>query len=139
MKVISIILKTSFAANGTIASLFSATNVDGMIVIRKTKGSATKTTVFCPNIIKLYNNEVVSVDIMDQTAAVYRLDCKSKYCFYLRMFFDLIDVAIVNIHILYSKLGNDISLLNLKIVVAKALIGRYSNRKRFFPTSRQSK
>ena len=31
------------------------------------------------------------------------------------------------------------SLLNFKIVVAKTLIGRYSNRKKSFPTSRTSK
>ena len=32
-----------------------------------------------------------------------------------------------------------ILLLNLKIVMTKALIGRYSNCKRFFPTSNRSK
>ena len=32
-----------------------------------------------------------------------------------------------------------ILLLNLKIVMTKALIGRYSNCKRFFPTSNPSK
>ena len=52
------------------------------------------------------------------------------------MFFELIDVAFVNSHTVYTKRGNDISLLNFKIAVAKALIGRYSNRKRLFPTSR---
>ena len=38
------------------------------------------------------------------------------------LFFDLIDVALVNSHIVYTKLGNDISLLNFKIVEAKALL-----------------
>ena len=37
------------------------------------------------------------------------------------------------------KLGDDISLLNLKIFVAKALIGRYSNRNGSFSTTRLSK
>ena len=55
------------------------------------------------------------------------------------MFFDLIDVALVNSRIVYTKLGNDISLVNFRIVMAKALIGRYSNRKRLFPISRPSK
>ena len=87
------------------------------------------------NLTKCLGVKVISIILKTSFAA----NCKSKYCFYLRMFFDLIDVAIVNIHILYSKLGNYISLLNLKIVMSKALIGRYSNRKKFFPTSRQSK
>ena len=36
-------------------------------------------------------------------------------------------VTHVNSHIVYMKLGDDISLLNFKIVVAKTLIGKYSN------------
>ena len=75
------------------------------------------------------------VDIMEKTTSAYRLDCKSKYLFYLRMVFDVIDAALVNSHIVYTKLDNDISLLNLKIAVGKVLIGRYSKSKRSFPTS----
>ena len=79
------------------------------------------------------------VDIMDKTTAAYRLHCKSKYRFYLRMVFDLIDAVLVNSNIVYTKLDNDISLLNLKIAVGKALLGRYSKSKRSFPTIRPSK
>ena len=50
------------------------------------------------------------------------------------MLFDLIDVAPVNIYIVYTKRGNNTSLLNFKIVVGEDFIGRYSNRKRFFLT-----
>ena len=93
----------------------------------------------CPNKIKMYNASMIGVDFIDQETAAYWLDCKSKFRFYLRMFFDLIDIAIVNSHIVYTKLGNSISLLDLEIVVAKSLIGRYSNRQRSFPLSRTSK
>ena len=61
------------------------------------------------------------VDTMDQKAAAYRLDRKSKYHFYLRFLFDLTDVTHVNSHVVYMKLVDDISLLNLKIVMVKAL------------------
>ena len=61
---------------------------------------------------------------MDKKIAAYRLDLKSKYHFYLSMCFYLMDVTHLNSHIVYMKLGDDISLLNFKIVVAKALIGR---------------
>ena len=71
--------------------------------------------------------------------AAYRLDRKSKCRFYLRMFFDLLDVALVISHIVYTKFGNGISLLNFKVAVAKTLIGRYSNRNRLFPTNRSGK
>ena len=75
------------------------------------------------------------VDIMDQKTAAYRLDCKSKYRFYLSMLFDLMDVTNVNSHIVYMKIGDDTSLLNFKNTVAKALIDRYGNRNRLFSTS----
>ena len=69
--------------------LLLATNVDGMNglsnVMRRTKCSTIETPVSCPNIIKLYNNGMSGVDIMDQKTTAHRLDCKSKYCFYLRM------------------------------------------------------
>ena len=71
-------------------------------VMRRTKGSATKTPVSCPNIIKMYNASMGDVDVIDQKAAAYRLDRKNKLIFYLRMFFDLVDIAIVNSHIVYD-------------------------------------
>ena len=79
------------------------------------------------------------VGIIDQKTAAYPLDRKSKFRFYLRMLFNLIDIAIVNSHIVYTKLGNSISLLDFRIIVAKSLIGRYSNQQQSFPLSRTSK
>ena len=86
--------------------LLLARNIEGMDgtsnVMRRTKGSATKTPVSCPNIIKMYNASMGDVDVIDQKAAAYRLDRKNKLIFYLRMFFDLVDIAIVNSHIVYD-------------------------------------
>ena len=79
------------------------------------------------------------VGIIDRKTAAYPLDRKSKFRFYLRMLFNLIDIAIVNSHIVYTKLGNSISLLDFRIIVAKSLIGRYSNQQQSFPLSRTSK
>ena len=124
--------------------LLLAINVEGMDgtsnVMRRAEGSATKTPVSCPNIItKMYNASMGGVDVIDQKTAAFRLDRKSKFRFYLRMFFDFINIAIVNSHNVYMKLGNSISLLDFKIIVAKSLIGRYSNQERSFPLSRTSK
>ena len=80
------------------------------------------------------------VDLMDQKTAAYRLDRKSKFRFYLRIFFDLMDVALVNSHIVYQSIGGSkLSLLDFKIVVAQNLIGKYTNRQRSFPQNRPSK
>ena len=64
------------------------------------------------------------VDIVDQKTTSFRLDCKSKYHFYVRVFFDLVDVGLVNIYKVYTKLDNHIPLLNFKAIVTKGLIDR---------------
>ena len=91
--------------------LLLVTNVDDISglsnIMRRTKGSGTKTSVSCPDIINIYRNGIGSVDIMDQKATGYRVDHKSKYRFYVRIFFDLIYNALVNIHIIYKKHGNN--------------------------------
>ena len=121
--------------------LLLATNIEGMDrtsnVMRRTKGSATKTPVSFPNIIKMYNSSMGGIDVIDQKMAAFRLDHKSKFRFYLRMFLDLIDI--MNSHIVYTKLGNSISVLDFKLAVIKSMIARYSNWQRSFPLRRTSK
>ena len=69
-------------------------------------------------------------DVIDQKMTSYRLDRKRKFRFYLRMFFDLIDIVIENSSTVYTKLGNSISLLDFNIVVAKSFpLSRTSKRK----------
>ena len=78
--------------------LFS--NIEGMsttsTVLRRQKGSATKIQVLCPDVIKMYNKGMGGVDLIDQRTAAYHLDRKSRVRFYLRIFFDLMDVACAN-------------------------------------------
>ena len=97
-----------------------------------------KVPASCLNIITFYNNGMDGVDIMDQKTAAYKLDRKSKHCFYLSMLFDPMDVTHVNSHTVCMKLGDDILLLNFKIVLAKSLIPRYSNHNRSFSSTRPS-
>ena len=68
---------------------------------------------------------------MDQKSTAYRLNCKSKFRFYLRLLFNIINVALANSHNVYTKVGENHFLLDFKVVVANSLIGRY--RIRFFP------
>ena len=43
-------------------------------VQRREKGSASKSVISCPNVLKLYNNGMGEVDLMDQRTAAYSLD-----------------------------------------------------------------
>ena len=66
------------------------------------KGSATKSAIPCPAVVKLYNNGVRGVYYMDQRTAAYQLDCKLSVRFYMRIFFDLLDIACVNSFLVYN-------------------------------------
>ena len=76
-------------------------------------------------IIKDYNSGMGDVDLLDQKKAAYKLDCESScgpYC--TRLLFDLIDISVVNSHIIYKELNpKGIELLDL----AKLLVGTYDS------------
>ena len=113
---------------------------DILSVQRREKGSKTKSSVPCPKVVKLYSSGMVGVDLVDLRTAAYRLDRKSSVRFYLRIFFDLMDIACVNSYLIYNmKHPNKLSLLDYKIVVKKNLIQHHQGRKRAVPMSRPSK
>ena len=70
--------------------------------------------MFCPSVVKEYNNGMGGVDLLDQRTAAYKLDRKSSSGrYYLRLFFDLMDIAAVNSHVVYKALyPNGIELLD---------------------------
>ena len=77
----------------------------------------------------MYNQDMDGVDLIDQITAAYHLDRKSKVRFYLRIFFDLMDVACANSFVVYNMLHpNDLTLLDFKTIIATYLLGRYANR-----------
>ena len=106
------------------------------------KGSAQKRTIPCPSIIKEYNGGMGGVDLCDQLKTVYALDRRSTFRYYLRIFFDLMDMSCVNSYIVYQKVTattDRLTLREFKLVVAQKLIGQQNFRKRSFPVSRPSK
>ena len=65
-------------------------------VTRRVKGQSARIPVPCPEIIKDYNSGMGGVDLLDQKTAAYKLDRKSSGgCYYLRLFFDLMDISAV--------------------------------------------
>ena len=61
------------------------------------KDSKLKRTVEvdCPDIVKVYNSSMGGVDLADQLIALYRIELRSKKN-YLRLFFHMLDMIIVN-------------------------------------------
>ena len=91
--------------------------------------------------VKDYNNNMGGVDLMDQRTAAYKLDRKAfSGRYYLRLFFDLMEVACVNAHLVYKSLElRGMELLDYKIVVSKHHIGNYNCRARNATSSQLSK
>ena len=95
-------------------------------VQRRLKGSSSKIPVNCQYGIKLCNSKLGGVDLMDQLKSAYQLYRRSKFRFYLRLFFDLFDVALVNSFIVYKKLENkDLTLKEFKICIAMKLMASF--------------
>ena len=92
---------------------------DASSVQRRKKGSATKSAIPCPTIVKLYNNCLIAVDLMDQWTAAYQLDPKSSVCFYLRIFYGFL--------VSNMKHLKQLTLTDCKLVMAKNLIRWHQN------------
>ena len=113
---------------------------DVLSVQMREKGSTTKSVIPCPTVVKLYNNGMGGVVLIDQQTAAYQLYHKSSVRFYLRIFFDLLDIACVNSFLVYDmKYPKQSTLLDCKIAITRNLIRWHQSRQRAVPSSRPSK
>ena len=110
-------------------------------VKRKKKGSSNKEAARCPAVVKMYNDYMGGVGIMDQKKVTYQFDHRSKIKYYLGVVFDLIDIAVNNAFVVYSKLQekspstDKLDARTYRRVIATTLVGKYTNRKRSIPSS----
>ena len=77
---------------------------DMLSVQRREKASKTKSLAPCPKVVKPYNSDMGGVNLMDQRTVAHCLDRKLSVKFYLRIFFDLMDIAYVNSYLIYNML-----------------------------------
>ena len=80
----------------------------------RVKGSKDKVKVTCPSVIQEYNQFMGGVDLSDQMKVTYEVDRQSKFDVYLRVFFNFLDIAVVNSKIFYNKIESAPSLSSLK-------------------------
>ena len=95
------------------------------------KGSKDKVKLTCPSGIQEYSQFMGGVGV----------DCLSKFRFYLRVFFNFLDIAVVNSKIVYNKIESapSLSSLDFRYSIAQTMIQKFSSRKRAVPLSRPSK
>ena len=116
-----------------VSVLSTLTTPDETLPIRRKERDGTATTLRCPTAITTYNMHMAGVDKGDQLRRYYRLRLKFMKN-YKYIFFFMLDTAITNAHILFSKFASQ-SAKNMKqkefrLVLAQALVGDYCGRLR---------
>ena len=107
--------------------------------MRQTKSSANKRTVSCSYIIKLYNNGMRVVDIMDQKTDNLEAPSRKQVSLLLENVFWSYKCRTCKISYSLHETWQWHGITEFQIAVTKALIGRYSNHNRSFPINMPSK
>ena len=80
-----------------------------------------------PEVIKDYNSGMGGVDLLDQKTAAYKLDRKSSGGrYYLCLFFDQMDMSVVNSHLVYKGLNPLKTLDNISVTIVLFLVFFFS-------------
>ena len=108
---------------------------------RIVKGLKDKVKVTCPSVIQEYSQFMGGVDLSDEMKVTYEVDRRIKFRFYVRVFFNFLDIAVVNSKIVYNKIESapSLSSLDFRYSIAQTMIRKFSSRKRAVPLSRPSK
>lgn len=91
-----------------------STKIQTNTVTRWDKKKKQHYEIDCPNIIKEYNRHMGGVDLMDGLLGRYHIRMKTRK-WTSRIFYHLIDVAMVNSYILYHRLHPEMGKLNLPL------------------------
>jgi DNA excision repair protein ERCC-6 len=98
---------------------------------RRMRGQAGRIARDIPKIVVDYNETMKGVDLADQKKVTYEIDHRSPTKFYLRIFFDLLDISITNAYIVYQKIhGSNMTSLEFRRSVAMRLVANFSSRLR---------
>ena len=100
-----------------------------------------KVKVTCPSVIQEYSQFMGGVDLSDEMKVTYEVDRRIKFRFYVRVFFNFLDIAVVNSKIVYNKNESapSLSSLDFRYSIAPTMIRKFSGRKRAVLLSRPSK
>ena len=87
--------------------------------------------------MKMYNQGVSGIDLVDQRTYIYNLDHKLSVRFYLHIIFNLLNANCANSFMVYHMMdANELTLLDFKTIVSLYLAGCYTNISRAPPKNR---
>lgn len=81
-----------------------------------------KKMVPCPKAVDVYNSYMGGVDLLDSMLGYYRISLKSRK-YYMKIFYHMIDLCVVNAWLLYRRVYPDtyIPLLDFKLLISEVL------------------
>ena len=82
------------------------------------------------------------IGLPNQMKVSYEVDWRSKFSFYLQVFFDFLDISFVNSKVVYDKIQSLVvmsSSMDFWFSLACSMMGNFCNWIRAVPTSRPSK
>ena len=85
-----------------IAFINTISDPESFTTVAQKQSNGNRIDVTCPLSVKLYNANMDGVDLADQKRKLYSCTRKSKK-WYMRLFWYILDVAIVNAHIIESE------------------------------------
>ncbi|CAK1590101.1 unnamed protein product [Parnassius mnemosyne] len=93
-------------------------------------------SIACPKIVKDYNVHMRGVDLMDSFLGRYKIRIKSRK-WYIRLFYHMVDMAVINSWILYKKKYPNLTLGDYRSELAETLCSykKYDTNKRGRPSS----
>lgn len=110
-------------------------NPEEVTYVKRRNKVGERENIECPNSISEYNKHMGGVDQFDQMMSSYSISWKSRR-WWLKIFYYLIDSAVVNSYVLYKTTLNlsqnktkPMSHLSFRSILADELIGNYCNRK----------
>lgn len=110
--------------------LTTAVSPKDVTTVKRKNKDGSRETVYCPNVVDLYNRYMGGVDKFDQKKERYAIGRRSVKWWH-RIFYFLIDLAIVNSYILYQiSRRSQGDQLSYRLSLARQLINGFKSRKR---------
>lgn len=114
-----------------VAFINTISSPNSVTTVMRKNSDGSRTDVTCPSSVKLYNANMGGVDLADQKRKLYTCTRKSTK-WYMRLFWYLVDMAIVNAHILECESQNETkrSQKDFRLELASHLMSCHSSRKK---------
>ena len=107
---------------------------------RRPKGHHDREEINVPVMVKMYNFYMGGVDLADQLKECYEIDYRTKYKYYLRIFFNIIDTAVCNSFVVFKDIYSETNTTSKEFrqTIVRQLMSGFTSRSRSSVTPSRS-